>query len=56
MTDLMIRLGSKILKGKIPNVQIRFFFHHGDNQVFRGPAGFWETYFGINNSGFIISN
>ena len=53
----MIRLGSKILKGKILKCSRNgiLSLHHGDNQVFRGgPAGFWETYFGINNSGFII--
>ena len=55
--DFIIRLGSKILKGKILKSSKKgiISFHHGDNQIFRGgPAGFWETYFGINNSGFII--
>ncbi len=55
--DFIIRLGSKILKGKILRSSRKgiISLHHGDNQIFRGgPAGFWETYFGINHSGFII--
>ncbi len=55
--DFLIRLGSGILKGKILKSSKNgvISFHHGDNKLFRGgPAGFWETYNGINSSGFVI--
>ena len=55
--DLIIRLGSKILKGKILDCSRSgiISFHHGDNKFFRGgPAGFWEVYYGRNDTGFII--
>ena len=55
--DVLIRCGSGILRGEILNI-CKFgviSFHHGDNQEFRGsPAGFWETYFQVEKTGFII--
>lgn len=55
--DFLIRFGSGILRGKILKSSKNgvISFHHGDNKLFRGgPAGFWETYNGINSSGFVI--
>ena len=55
--DVLIRCGSGILKGPIldcPRFGI-LSFHHGDNAFYRGgPAGFWETYHGCPETGFII--
>jgi hypothetical protein len=55
--DILIRCGSGILKGeilKLPKFGI-LSFHHGDNEFFRGgPAGFWESYYFVNETGFII--
>jgi hypothetical protein len=55
--DVLIRCGSGILKGEILNAA-RFgilSFHHGDNDFFRGgPAGFWECFYGMDETGFII--
>lgn len=55
--DVLIRGGSGILKGEILS-SARYgilSFHHGDNRVNRGgPAGFWESYFGSDQTGFII--
>ncbi len=55
--DVIIRLGSGIIKGKMLNASKNgvFSFHHGDNQFFRGgPPGFWEVYFGKPLTGFVI--
>ena len=55
--DLILRCGSKILRGKILSC-CKFgvlSYHHGDNSYFRGsPAGFWEVYFSNKLTGFII--
>ncbi len=55
--DLILRCGSKILRGKILSC-CKFgvlSYHHGDNSYFRGsPAGFWEVYFSNKFTGFII--
>ncbi len=55
--DLIIRMGSGILKGEILNAAKYgvLSFHHGDNEIYRGgPAGFWEVYHKQAKSGFII--
>ena len=55
--DVIIRLGSGILRGKILNVAKNgiFSFHHGDNEFFRGgPPGFWEVYYKKSLTGFVI--
>ena len=55
--DLLIRGGAGILKGAVLNV-CKFgilSLHHGDNLVNRGgPPGFWEVYYKIPATGFII--
>ena len=55
--DVLIRLGTGILKGEILNITKHgiISFHHGDNDYNRGgPPGFWEVYFKIPKTGFII--
>ena len=55
--DVIIRLGSGIIKGEILNVSKFgiYSFHHGDNKIFRGgPPGFWEVYYKKNSTGFVI--
>ena len=55
--DILIRCGSGILKGKILHSSKYgiISFHHGDNRYFRGsPPGFWETYYNVSTTGFII--
>ena len=55
--DVIIRLGSGIIKGEILNISKFgiYSFHHGDNKIFRGgPPGFWEVYYKKNSTGFVI--
>ncbi len=55
--DVIIRLGSGILRGKILKVARHgvFSFHHGDNEFFRGgPPGFWEVYYKKPLTGFVV--
>jgi len=55
--DVLIRMGGGILKGDILNVAKKglISFHHGDNEYNRGgPPGFWEVYYRIPKTGFII--
>ena len=55
--DVLIRMGGGILKGDILNVAKNgiISFHHGDNDYNRGgPPGFWEIYYKIPKTGFII--
>ena len=55
--DVLVRCGSGILRGEILKICKYgvISFHHGDNSEFRGfPAGFWETYYRKNKTGFII--
>ena len=55
--DVLIRMGGGILKGDILNVAKNgiISFHHGDNDYNRGgPPGFWEVYYKIPKTGFII--
>ena len=50
-------MGGGILKGDILNVAKNgiISFHHGDNDYNRGgPPGFWEVYYKIPKTGFII--
>ena len=50
-------MGGGILKGDILNVAKKgvISFHHGDNDFNRGgPPGFWEVYYKIPKTGFII--
>lgn len=52
--DVLIRLGFKILRGKILTAA-RFgivSYHHADNRINRGgPCGFWEVYDDLNQTG-----
>ena len=55
--ELIVRTGGGILSGPIleicPNGIISF--HHADNNINRGgPPGFWEVYYGLSRTGFII--
>mgnify|MGYP001438906430 CR=1 FL=1 len=55
--DVIIGMGSGILKGDILNITKYgiLSFHHGDHDINRGgPPGFWEVYFKIPRTGFII--
>lgn len=55
--DLIVRCGSGIQKGEILEVARLgiISFHHGDNRVHRGgPAGFWEVYKKLPQTGFVI--
>jgi len=55
--DLLIRCGSGILTGEILNISKYgiISFHHGDNKINRGgPPCFWEVFYSINKTGFII--
>ena len=55
--DIILRCGSGILKDKILKCS-KFgilSFHHGDNRINRGgPPGFWEVYYKLPSTGFII--
>ena len=55
--DVLIRLGFRILRGKILNAA-KFgvwSYHNGDNQINRGgPAGFWEVVENIPHTGIIL--
>ena len=55
--DIIIRTCGFILDGDVLNVS-KFgilSFHHGDNNNYRGgPAGFWEIFDKVKESGFII--
>lgn len=55
--DVLIRCGSGILRGEILN-SAKFgilSFHHADNKINRGgPAAFWEVYYKLDSTGFII--
>ena len=55
--ELIVRAGGGILSGPIlkscPNGIISF--HHGDNKINRGgPPGFWEVFYGLPSTGFVI--
>ena len=55
--DVVIRMGGGILKGDILNTTKNgiLSFHHGDHNYNRGgPPGFWEVYFKIPRTGFVI--
>lgn len=55
--DIMIRLGFRILRGKILNTATYgiWSYHHGDNLVNRGgPAGFWEVMEQWDETGVIL--
>ena len=55
--DLLIRMGSGILKGEILNSSLFgiISFHHADNNLNRGgPACFWEVFEKKDSTGFII--
>lgn len=55
--DVLLRGGTGILRGEILNV-CRYgilSLHHGNNDINRGgPPGFWEVYYRIPETGFII--
>jgi methionyl-tRNA formyltransferase len=55
--DLMIRMGSGILKGEVLKSSLFGIvsFHHADNKINRGgPACFWEVFKKIASTGFTI--
>ncbi|MGA9423393.1 MAG: hypothetical protein WBW61_13615, partial [Rhodanobacteraceae bacterium] len=55
--DLLVRMGSRILKGGILDVARYgvWSYHHADNLINRGgPAGFWESMLGRPETGCIV--
>ncbi len=55
--DLLIRMGSGILKGEILSSSLFgiISFHHADNNLYRGgPACFWEVFEKKESTGFMI--
>lgn len=54
--DLLIRFGGGILRGEILNFENGIIsFHHGDNREVRGSMpGFWEVYYDMDSTGFVI--
>ena len=55
--DVLIRGGSGILKGEILNVCTFgiLSFHHAENNVNRGgPSGFWEVFYSLPSTEFVI--
>lgn len=55
--DALVRCGNGILKGDILTVARDgiISMHHADNRVNRGgPAGFWEVFHGLPQTGFIV--
>lgn len=55
--DVLLRGGSGILRGEILNVCSYgiLSLHHGNNDINRGgPPGFWEVYYRIPETGFIV--
>ena len=55
--DILIRLGSGILRGEILNAASHgvISLHHGDNRYYRGgPCGFWEVLENCAETGYVI--
>ena len=55
--DILVRLGSGILRGEILNAASHgvISLHHGDNRYYRGgPCGFWEVLENCAETGYVI--